>query len=122
MTLFKGPGDLVVVGNVSDSPSKGSVNGALEAIVISRDGSAANVARAVTVKIDLAPGFQLTLGPLTVGNTDVILHPRKQAVAADLTTAIAGIYERWQVNGKFTVTVASGDADDITRVRVVTEN
>ncbi len=110
-----------VVGNVTDNARGGAVNGALDAIVISREG-AVNVGRTVTVKIDVAPGFAVTFGPLAVGNADVILHPRKQAVAADLSTLVAGVYERWHISGKITVTTSGCDTADVTRVRVITES
>lgn len=109
--------EALVSGNASvDIPN---VYGALDAIVISKDQDTSNVAKAVTIVATLADGFTQQFGALTVGNTPVIVHPRKQAVAADLSTAVAGVYDRWHLAGKVTVTVASGDAGDVTRVRLI---
>lgn len=99
-----------------------NVRGALEAIVISKDGTTNNVALTVQVVVTMADGLTVTFGgPLAIGNGQNVYHPRKQALAADLTTGIAGVYERYHLSGTVTVTVAGGDAGDIIRVRIITE-
>lgn len=99
-----------------------NVRGALEAIVISKDGTTNNAARTVQIVATMADGLTVTFGgPLAIGDGQNIYHPRKQALAADLTTGIAGVYDRYHLAGKVTFTVAAADSDDITRVRIITE-
>lgn len=93
--------------------------GTLEAIVISKDQDTSNVAKSVSIVCTLADGFTVTFGPLVVGNTPNIFYPRKQAVAADLSTLVAGVYEPYYILGKVDVTVTSADAGDVTRVKLV---
>lgn len=96
-----------------------AAQGTLESIVISKDGGTSNVARAVTVTATLAEGFTQAFGPVTVGNGQVIYHPRQQAIAADLVTAIAGIYDQYYLDGKVSVLVAADDPTGITRVTLI---
>ena len=99
-----------------------NVTGLLEAVIISNDETTPNVARTVQITARLADGSNLVLGgPLAIGAGTGIYHPRKQALAIDLTTVIAGIYERYVLAGPVTIAVASANAGDKTRVRIVTE-
>lgn len=110
--------EIAVVGNSSGTIN--TIDGALAAIVISKDQDTSNVAKSVSIVCDMADGFTVTFGPLVVGNTPTILHPRKQAVASDLSTAIAGVYEPYYLTGKAVITVTAGDSNDVTRVKLVT--
>jgi hypothetical protein len=101
---------------------RGPVSGLLEAISISDDADASNVAKTVQIVATLAEGLTFNFGaPTIVGNTPIQLRPRVLANnAADFTT-IANVYERYWINGKVSFVVASADAGDITRVRLIVE-
>ena len=99
-----------------------NVRGALEAIVISNDDTTPNAGRTVQITATMADGLTVDFGaPLAIGAGENIYHPRKQALAADLATALTGIYERYMLAGKVTITVAGASAGDKTRVRLYTE-
>ena len=108
----------VIVGN--NSATIPNAIGALDAIVISNDGTTPGAGRIVTITATLATGLTVAFS-ITIGAGQDIYHPRKQAVAAALGTAVAGIYDRWHLAGKVTVAVTSGGAGDHTKVRLITE-
>lgn len=105
-----------ITGNVTDLELEPTLEGKIEAISVSNEGTTPNAGRTVTVKAEMDEILQ-TVWSQAIGAGTNVVHPHKQAVDAT-NAAITGVYVPFNISGRVFVTVSGASAGDKTRVRV----